>query len=180
MRGTEMEAVELAPYCLKEVAHFWFELLEESHVDRSPPARWNEFFEAFIDRFLPVETKAEHAAEFKSQKQDSMSVWDYHMRFTRLSKYAIHMLTTMEAIVRLFVQDLNHLVINEAITAALNSDMNYGKMVVFSQATKTRKLKNRMEREGSKKAPSAGNFGGSSSGNYGGRSVFRGGSSRPS
>ncbi|XP_070045132.1 uncharacterized protein [Nicotiana tomentosiformis] len=50
-------------------------------------------------------------------------------------------------------------------------------MVAFTQATENRKLKNRMEREGSSKARSVGNlgvlFGGS-------RSAFRGGSSGPS
>ncbi|XP_070049626.1 uncharacterized protein [Nicotiana tomentosiformis] len=101
------------------------------------------------------------------------------MEFAQLSKYVIHMLPTIEARVRRFVQGLSPLVINEVATAAFNSDMNYGKMVAFAQATENRKLKNRMEREGNSKARSAGNFG-SSSGGGGGRSGFRGGSLGPS
>ncbi|XP_070046470.1 uncharacterized protein [Nicotiana tomentosiformis] len=135
--------------------------------------------DAFMDHFLPAETKAARAVAFESLKQGSMNVWEYHMEFARLSKYAIHMLHTMEARVRRFVQGLSPLVINEASTAALNSDMNYGKMVAFSQATETRKLKNRMEDQSSSKTRSAGNLGGSSGGG-GGRSAFRGGSSGPS
>ncbi|XP_070010668.1 uncharacterized protein [Nicotiana sylvestris] len=57
------------------------------------------------------------------------------MEFTRLSKHVIHMLPTMEARVRQFIQGLNSLTINEASTAALNSNMNSGKMVAFAQAT---------------------------------------------
>jgi len=57
------------------------------------------------------------------------------MRFAYLSKYAIYMLPTLEARVRRFVQGLSPLVINEAAIAALNSNMNYGKMVAFAQAT---------------------------------------------
>ncbi|XP_070032381.1 uncharacterized protein [Nicotiana tomentosiformis] len=98
------------------------------------------------------------------------------MEFARLSKYAILMLPTMEARVRRFVQGLSPLVINEAATAALNSDMNYGKMVAFAQATEDPKLKNMREREGTSKARSAGNFGESFGG---GRSTFKGGSSGP-
>ncbi|XP_070042675.1 uncharacterized protein [Nicotiana tomentosiformis] len=158
----------------------WFELWEESGEEGSPPVRWSEFVDAFIDHFLPVETKAARATEFESLKQGSMSVWDYHMRFVCLSKYAIYMLPPMKAKVRRFVQGLSPLVINEAATAALNSDMNYRKMVAFAQATQTRKMKNRIEREGSNKARSAGSFGGSSNGGSGGRSAYRGGSSRPS
>ncbi|XP_070050496.1 uncharacterized protein [Nicotiana tomentosiformis] len=101
------------------------------------------------------------------------------MEFARLSKYAIHMLPTMEARVHWFVQGLSPLVINEAATTAMNFDMNYGKMVAFSQATKTHKLKNIMERQSSCKARSSGNFSGSS-GRGGGRSAFRRGSSGPS
>ncbi|XP_070042647.1 uncharacterized protein [Nicotiana tomentosiformis] len=128
---------------------------------------------------MPADTKVSPAAEFESLKQGSMSVWEYHMRFARLSMYAIYMLLTMEARVRWFVQGLNPLVINEAAITALNSDMNYGKVVAFAQATETHKLKNRIEQEGSNKARSTGNFGGSSGGG-GDRSAFRGGSSSPS
>ncbi|XP_070046790.1 uncharacterized protein [Nicotiana tomentosiformis] len=150
---------------------------EESHEEGSPPARWSEFTNAFMDHLLPTETKAARAAEFESLKQGSMNVWKYDMEFACLTKYAIHMLPTVEAIVHRFVQGLSPMVINEAAMAALNSDMNYGKMVAFSQATEDRKLKNRSECEGSSKSRTAGNLGGSSGG---GRSVFRGGLSGPS
>nr|XP_009790385.1 PREDICTED: uncharacterized protein LOC104237853 [Nicotiana sylvestris] len=174
MHTTETEGVELAAYRLKEVAYSWFELWEDSQEEGHPSARWSEFADAFIDHFLPAETRVARTAEFENLRQGNISVWEYHMEFARLSKYAIHMLPTMEARVRQFVQGLNHLTINEASTAALNSDMNYGKIVVFSQATENRKLKNRMEREGKSKARSIGNMGESLGG---GRSAFKGGSS---
>ncbi|XP_070039739.1 uncharacterized protein [Nicotiana tomentosiformis] len=179
MHAIETYGVELASYRLKGVAYSWFELWEESREEGSSPVRWGEFTDAFMDHFLPAETKAAHAAEFKSLKQGSMNVWEYHIEFAHLSKYAIHTLPTMEARVRWFVQGLSPLVMNEASTTALNSDMNYGKMVAFSQATETHKLKSRMERQSSSKARSANNFGGSSGGG-GGRSAFKGVSSGPS
>ncbi|XP_070054557.1 uncharacterized protein [Nicotiana tomentosiformis] len=97
MYATETEGVELASYRLKGVAYSWFELWEESREEGSPPARWGEFTDASMDHFLPTETKAACAAEFESLKQDSMNVWEYHIEFAHLSKYAIHMLPTMEA-----------------------------------------------------------------------------------
>ncbi|XP_070054364.1 uncharacterized protein [Nicotiana tomentosiformis] len=135
MRATELEGVELASYHLKGMAYSWFEMWEDSCDKGSPPARWSEFVDAFIDHFLPAETKADHAVEFETLKQGSGKVWEYHMDFVRLSKYAIYMMPTMEARVHRFVQGLSPLVINEAATTALNSDMNYGRMVAFSQAT---------------------------------------------
>nr|XP_009764621.1 PREDICTED: uncharacterized protein LOC104216293 [Nicotiana sylvestris] len=177
MRATETKGVELDAYCLKGMAYSWFELWEDSREEGSLPARWSEFADAFVDHFLPAETKAACATEFENLKQGSKSVWEYHMEFARLSKYAIHILPTMEAKVRGFVQVLSSLTINEASTTALNSDMNPRKMVAFAQATENRILKNKMEREGSSKARSARNFGESFGG---GRSTFRGGSLGPS
>ncbi|XP_070057048.1 uncharacterized protein [Nicotiana tomentosiformis] len=135
MHATETEAVELASYHLKEVAYSWFELWKESPEEGSPPTRWGEFADASIDHFLLAETKAARAAKFENLRQGILSVWDYHMRFAYVSKYAIYMLPPMEARVRRFVQGLSPLVINENATTALNSDMNYGKMVTFAQAT---------------------------------------------
>ncbi|XP_070055354.1 uncharacterized protein [Nicotiana tomentosiformis] len=134
VRSTEMEGVELASYRLKGVAYSWFEMWEDSREEGNPPVRWSEFADGFIDHFLPAETKADRAVEFETLKQGSRNVWEYHMEFVRLSKYAVHMMLTMEARVRRFVQGLSPLVINEAATTALNSDMNYGRMVEFSQA----------------------------------------------
>ncbi|XP_070034795.1 uncharacterized protein [Nicotiana tomentosiformis] len=100
MCATDIEGVELASYRLKGVAYSWFEKWEESREEGNPPTRWSEFTDAFIDYFLPAETKAAHAAEFERLNQGSINVWEYHMEFARLSKYAIHMLPTMEARVR--------------------------------------------------------------------------------
>ncbi|XP_070029215.1 uncharacterized protein [Nicotiana sylvestris] len=154
LRATETERVELASYRLKGVVYSWFEMWEDSRNEGSPLKRWSEFVDAFMDHFLPTETKAAHVAEFENLKQGSRSVWEYHMEFVHLSKYAIHMIPTMEARARRFVQGLSPLVINEAATAALNSDMNYKKMVPFARDTNTCKLKNMMEREGGSSEPS--------------------------
>ncbi|XP_070046464.1 uncharacterized protein [Nicotiana tomentosiformis] len=113
-----------------------------------------------MDHFLPSETRVARAAEFENLKQGSKSVWEYYMEFACLSKYVILMLPTIEARVRRFVQGLSPLVINEAVKTTLNSDMNYGKVVAFSQVIENRKLKNKMEREGTSKARTTGNFGG--------------------
>ncbi|XP_070015583.1 uncharacterized protein [Nicotiana sylvestris] len=51
------------------------------------------------------------------------------MEFVRLSKYAPQLLSTIDARVRRFVQGLSPLVVNEAATVDLHSDMNYGKIV---------------------------------------------------
>ncbi|XP_070014062.1 uncharacterized protein [Nicotiana sylvestris] len=173
MHATETEGVELAAYRLKGVDYSWFELWEDSHEEGSPPARWSEIADAFVDYFLPVETRAARAVEFENLKQGSRSV----LEFSRRPSMPFTCCPQWRPGCR-FVQSLNPLTINEASTVALNSDMNYGKMVAFAQATENRKLKNKMERErGKSKARSLGNMG-ESLGE--GRSAFRGGSLGPS
>jgi len=124
MRATNTEGVELDSYLLKGVASSWFELWEDSREKGSPSARWSGFANTFIDHFLPAETKAARVAEFESQKQGSISVWEYHMWFAHLSMYAICIFPTMDARVHRFVQGLSPKVIIEAATASLNSNMN--------------------------------------------------------
>ncbi|XP_070025345.1 uncharacterized protein [Nicotiana sylvestris] len=58
---------------------------------------------------------AAHATEFEVIKQSSMSVWEYHMEFVRLSKYAPQLVSIMDARVRRFVQGLSPLVVKEDI-----------------------------------------------------------------
>lgn len=101
-----------------------------------------------MDLFMLAETREARAAEFENLKQGSMSVWDYNLKIADFSKHAIYMLLNKEARVRRFVQGLSPLIINEAATTSLNSDMNYGILVDFSQATETQKPKNIMEEDG--------------------------------
>ncbi|XP_070007922.1 uncharacterized protein [Nicotiana sylvestris] len=154
-----MEGVELASYRLRGAAYSWFEMWEDSRGEKRPPARWDEFVDAFMDHFLPAETMAAHATEFEVLKQGSMSVWEYHMEFVRLSKYAPQLMSTMGDRVRRFVQGLSPLVVKEAATTALHLDMSYGKIVGFAQATEARKLKIRAERESNSRARLVGHSG---------------------
>ncbi|XP_075100745.1 uncharacterized protein LOC142176607 [Nicotiana tabacum] len=159
MNATEIEGVELASYKLRGAAYSWFEMWEDSHGKGRPPDRWDEFVDAFTDHFLPAETMAARATKFEILKQGSMSVWEYHMEFVRLSKYAPQLVSTMGDRVRRFVQGLSPLVVNEVATVALHSDMNYGKIVGFAQATEARKLKIRGGRESNSRARLVGHSG---------------------
>ncbi|XP_070020359.1 uncharacterized protein [Nicotiana sylvestris] len=88
MKAIETEGVELASYRLRGATYSWFEMWEDSRGEERPPARWDEFVDAFKDHFLLAKTMAARATEFEVLKQGSMSVWEYHMEFVRLSKYA--------------------------------------------------------------------------------------------
>ncbi|WMV57975.1 hypothetical protein MTR67_051360, partial [Solanum verrucosum] len=77
MQVNGTKSVELVSYQLKDVAHIWF-------------TQWK-------DRFFPRELVEAKAQEFMNLKQGSMSVQEYRLKFTQLSKYAPHIVTDPRA-----------------------------------------------------------------------------------
>ncbi|WMV29404.1 hypothetical protein MTR67_022789 [Solanum verrucosum] len=67
MQVTGNDRVELTSYQLKNMAHIWF------------------------TQFFPRELRKAKAKEFMNLRQGSMSVQEYGLKFTHLSRYATHM-----------------------------------------------------------------------------------------
>ena len=55
MHVSGTEAAELATYRLKGVAILWYETWKQSKGINAPPTTWEEFKEAFLDHYLPLE-----------------------------------------------------------------------------------------------------------------------------
>ena len=49
---------------------------------------WEEFKEAFLERFFPTVMREMKAEEFLALKQESMSVQEYERKFAELSRFA--------------------------------------------------------------------------------------------
>lgn len=57
MHASDTEEVELAAYQLNSVAYQWYYLWEEIQGQDVEPAVWEDFYEIFLDHFLPQELK---------------------------------------------------------------------------------------------------------------------------
>ena len=55
MHVSGTEATELATYRLKSVAILWYEAWKQSKGIDAPLTTWEEFKEAFLDHYLPLE-----------------------------------------------------------------------------------------------------------------------------
>ena len=56
---------------------------------------WFEFYNAFVERFMPESLRNAKAREFELLKQtEGMSVLDYDTKFNQLARYAPHMVMT--------------------------------------------------------------------------------------
>ena len=70
------------------------------HLLRSQPSGsltldWPEFYNTFVERFMPESFRDAKAREFELLKQTKgMSILDYDTRFNQMAMYAPHMVVT--------------------------------------------------------------------------------------
>ncbi|KAK4724018.1 hypothetical protein R3W88_026797 [Solanum pinnatisectum] len=88
MGVTSIEKVELAMYQLKDMAQVWFTEWKVNRAIRAGPVTWELFKKAFPDRFFPQEKRDAKVEEFINLHKGGMSVQEYSLKFTKLSKYA--------------------------------------------------------------------------------------------
>ncbi|XP_034914505.1 uncharacterized protein [Populus alba] len=103
---TDHRAVSLASFRLEgDMAISWF---ESKKRERSTEAKWTwkEFSTIFLDRFLPQSVRDAQLYEFERLSQGSMTVDEYDLKFTQLSRYAEHLLPTEECRVKRFIRGL--------------------------------------------------------------------------
>ncbi|KAH0679031.1 hypothetical protein KY284_020116 [Solanum tuberosum] len=145
MHMTDTERVELATYQLNDVARTWFDQWKGNRADDAPPASWACFEEAFLGHFFPRELKEAKVREFLTLKQDSLSVHEYGLKFTQLSRYAPKMVADMSSRMSLFVAGLSRLSSKEGRAAMLIGDMDISRLMVYVQQVEEEKLRDREE-----------------------------------
>ncbi|MQL97840.1 hypothetical protein Taro_030537 [Colocasia esculenta] len=107
IRCAEDDKVTLATYMLQERADVWWSLILCTRFeDGAVEVGWDEFVRLFQAKFVPehIQDKMEH--EFLSLTQGSMTVLEYEARFSKLSKYAPHIVTDERRKAKTFVMGL--------------------------------------------------------------------------
>ncbi|XP_049363602.1 uncharacterized protein LOC125828327 [Solanum verrucosum] len=138
---------------------------------------WVVFKRAFVGRFFPRELREAKVREFLTLKKESISLHEYNLKFTQLSRYASEMVADMRSIKSLFVSGFSRLPIKEDKVAMLIGDMDIARLMIHVQKVKEDKLSDREEFR-SKKAKIIGNESGQQKNNAN-RSSFQQKSSGP-
>ena len=90
-----VRAVELTSYQLTGVAYEWYKSLLRSQPAGHPTLEWPEFYNAFVERFMPESLRDAKARGFELLKQtEGMSVLEYDTKFNQLARYAPLMVVT--------------------------------------------------------------------------------------
>ncbi|KAH0711565.1 hypothetical protein KY289_007524 [Solanum tuberosum] len=129
MHVAYIERVELAAYQLKDVARTWFDQWKGGRAENAPPAIWAGFEEAFLGHFFPRELREAKVREFLTLKQEPLSVHEYSLKFTQLSRYAPLMVADMRNRMSLFVAGLSRLSSKEGRAAMLIGDMDISRLM---------------------------------------------------
>lgn len=82
-------------------AYNWWETVPPAMI-QPPLLSWDDFLREFSDKYMPIVYRDEKQMEFLSLKQGAMSVADYEVKFTQLSRYAIAVLPTEQDKCRCF------------------------------------------------------------------------------
>src|SRR5688572_5444607 len=141
------EKAELAAYQLKGIAQIWYTQWKASRLGDDGPITWGEFKRAFLDHYFPMELREAKMREFLNLKQGGMSVRDYALWFSKLSKYAPSMMEDPRVKMGQFVSGLGEMVGSEGQSVLLHTEMDLSRLMTYVEQVEDRKLRERRMRD---------------------------------
>ncbi|XP_017984326.1 PREDICTED: uncharacterized protein LOC108663622 [Theobroma cacao] len=136
------------------MAQEWYNSLCRGRPTDATSLTWSEFLTTFLDRFLPLSVRNAKAKEFKALVQtSSMTMSDYDIKFTQLSRYAPYLVATEEIKIQRFMDGL----VKPLFRAVPSQDFNtYSTAVDCAQWIEMRTSESRAARDRAKRAKTEG------------------------
>ena len=88
--------VMFAAFQLEGPARDWWRVVEEKWGMEVRPKLWSAFRDEFLKNFIPKVVRDRKEEEFIGLRQETLTVAQYEIQFTKLSKYAPEMVNTEE------------------------------------------------------------------------------------
>nr|XP_027109206.1 uncharacterized protein LOC113729075 [Coffea arabica] len=103
----EERQVTFAVFQFEETACSWWNLVRVNWDRNHIPRTWANFTREFNAKFLPPLIQEKREDDFIKCRQGAVSVAEYEIQFTKLSRYAPELVATEQRRIRRFVQGLN-------------------------------------------------------------------------
>ena len=94
MAYSDERNVKFGKFQLEGSAKAWWRFVEQKWEIKGKPRTWNAFLEEFRKKFIPLLVRERMEEEFMYLKQRALTVSQYEVQFTKLSKYALEMVNT--------------------------------------------------------------------------------------
>ena len=102
---------------------------------------WKIFKAAFLDRFFPYKMKEEKVMEFINIRQGGKSVHEYSLKFIKLSKYSLSLVSDPRDQMRHFVTGVSEDLQEECQSAMLHDNMNIFRLMVYAKRVEEARAK---------------------------------------
>ncbi|WMV29627.1 hypothetical protein MTR67_023012 [Solanum verrucosum] len=129
----------MAPTKFKELKEELKDFLDKGYI-RSNISPWGAPV-----MFFPLELWDSKIQEFINKKQNDISVNDYALKFTQLSKYAPVIVDVTRACMRKFMSSFSNDVVKSCKTFMLIKEIDTYKLVTYAQQIEVEKMKEREE-----------------------------------
>ncbi|MQL87053.1 hypothetical protein Taro_019588 [Colocasia esculenta] len=125
---TQGDKLLLATFQLEKDAHAWCESVEATRANGQ--FTWTEFKEAFNSKYFSERVQERKATEFAALKQRSLTVAEYEAQFSRLARYAEHLVNMERMKAKRFLNGLKPQYITQLAPLDIQT---YAKMVKKAQ-----------------------------------------------
>ncbi|XP_070011171.1 uncharacterized protein [Nicotiana sylvestris] len=142
MRILESHGVDFTTFQLEGRAGRWWQSYFLDRPTGSPPITWSQFTQLFLDRYIPPSKREELRYQFEQLEQGQISVTDYEVRFSKLFRHALMILSTNTERVQRFVVGL-HSGIRANIAQEVEMETPYQLVVEISRRIEGYRLRGR-------------------------------------
>ena len=161
LRVAEEQKTIFATYMLKGEANLWWE--SKKNFEEEDIVTWDRFSKLFLDKYLPKYMEGQTELKFLELKQNNLSVMEYEVKFTELSRSVPELVSTEEKKARRFQQGLRQWIQNRIAVLELT---DYATVVQKATIFETGSEQSQKEKEGRRKRKFGNQWGSSASGNF--------------